>query len=185
MALFNDWSVYGDSMLLPEYLAVAMYDEDSTEPIQQFAQKFPITKKMGEDKGSMANPDIDQQFATKMYGIQLKMNSQQKGVFDPTCFINITTKVLTMGGDSGMMADWNLVGKVEQLMEMEVDQQSQNPAMKSFMDSLPDDRLFMKKLQYRYNHDTKLSQVRGFLTSAKNYTNDLNMQGWRTVPLTG
>ena len=57
--------------------------------------------------------------------------------------------------------------------------------MKSFLDSLPDNRLFMKNLQYRYNHDTKLSQIKGFISPPKTYLNDLNMQGWRTIPLSG
>ena len=46
MALFYDWSVYGDMMLLPEYKAVALVDDEKENPITT-TTPFPITKKMG------------------------------------------------------------------------------------------------------------------------------------------
>ena len=46
MALFYDWSVYGDMMLLPEYKAVALVDDEKEIPITT-TTPFPITKKMG------------------------------------------------------------------------------------------------------------------------------------------
>lgn len=100
-------------MLLSEYTAVATVDEDAENPIVPVSKPFPITKKMGEDKGVMANPDIDQQFATKIYGLQLKLDADKKATFDPSTFINMTGKVLNAGGSSSAMADWNFVGRIE------------------------------------------------------------------------
>ena len=111
----------------------------------------------------------------------LECENDTKINFEPSSFRNMNARTANGGGSTSGQADFFLIGNTKKTYANQLRRQNviRNKALQNIVDKLA----FLRMNICRYNHDTNLINLIGYVQDTDVAINTPNMQGWRGVSL--